>query len=68
MESGQKISSEFAELINIVNAAVWHKKNCNESCNVSLLQLKWTATRLVPFLWSREIEEAVKLIADTDWS
>lgn len=65
----KEISQAFAELINLVNAAKHHRQNCvDPSCNVALLQLRWTTERLLPLCWSGEQEEARSLIENNDWT
>lgn len=64
-----RISEAYQELINIINAAKWHRAHCNDSeCNVMLYVLGITAKRLVPHCWLSERREAERLIAETDWS
>lgn len=39
----REVSMELMLVQNLYNAAVAHKKNCNESCSVSLFQMKMAA-------------------------
>jgi hypothetical protein len=64
-----KHSSAYEEIVNIVNAANFHRAHCNNSeCNVMLYVLGLTAKRLVIHCWLSERREAEGLIAGTDWS
>jgi hypothetical protein len=64
-----KVSSAYAELLNLINAAVYHRANCQHSdCGVALYQLGLTAKRLVDHCWLSERNSARRIIAETDWS
>lgn len=43
----RRVSDIYAEVLNIIHAAVDHRQHCNESCNVSLRLLRAAASRLV---------------------
>jgi hypothetical protein len=50
---------------NLVNDSNWHRQHCQESCNVSLFQLKQAAEfimRYMKIMGSKELNEAQKLI------
>lgn len=62
-------SSAFAELVNIIEAAKWHREHCQESCNVALYLLGMTAKRLVDHCWLNERNTARRLIHEAGcWS
>jgi hypothetical protein len=54
----------MAMIINLRNAADAHKKHCDENCNVSLWQLKDTASFIMHSVWASEFPEARKLLED----
>ena len=59
------ISEELALIINLHNAAIFHKKHCeDENCNVSLMQLKMAAINLNRWTRTWEKDEANKLIKE----
>ena len=62
------VSEAFMELMNIINAAKWHKEHCHESCDVALYQLGLTCKRLVNHCWLSERAEARRMIAETVWN
>lgn len=61
-------SGAYFELVNIINAAKWHKEHCHESCNVALYALGLTAKRLVNHCWLAERAEVKRMIAETEWT
>ncbi len=64
-----KHSSAYEEIVNLVNAANWHRARCDDSnCAVMLYVLGLTAKRLVIHCWLSERREAEGLIAGTDWT
>lgn len=69
----ERISDSLAEIMNLCNAAKWHREHCREcpnktDCNVSLWQLGMTAKRLVKHCWLSELRRAERIIRETDWT
>jgi hypothetical protein len=69
----ERVSSGMAELMNICNAAKWHREHCHpnkdeENCNVALYLLGLTAKRLVEYCWLSERNTARRIISETNFS
>lgn len=59
------ISEELMLIINLHNAAIHHKSNCNtDDCNVSVMQLRMAAQYIVRYVPPSDQTEADKLISE----
>ncbi len=65
----QPVSHELALIENLAKASEWHSRNCNESCGVSLFQLKQAAQFIARYMRAigrpeADVNQADKLIGE----